>query len=176
MSFKSTVKGHELAFVSKLLAIFGAVEERQMRQLFSHLNDGQYGKIMTRMDREGLFYRTPEAKYLTSTRALLDKVNIQASVACFWAFLELKDRVRDFCVGEMPAVITMAAKASDYDLIPVTEKNTQLINDSAEDLPEATVRFLVTRDLNLLTQIERRMKNDYAILVDDNGVVETYEL
>ena len=176
MSFKSTVKGHELAFVSKLLAIFGAVEERQMRELFSHLNDSEYGKIMTRMDREGLFYRTPEAKYLTSTRILLDKVNIQSSVACFWAFLELKDRIRDFCAREIPAIITMAAKASDYDLIPVTGKNTQLINDNAADLPENTVRFLVTRDLNLLTQIERRMKNDYAILVDDNGVVETYEL
>ena len=34
----------------------------------------------------------------------------------------------------------------------------------------------MTRDLNLLTQIERRAKNDYAILVDDNGVVDTYEL
>jgi len=176
MSFKSIVKGHELAFVSKLLTIFGAVEERQMRQLFSHLSDSEYGKIMTRLYREGFFYRTPEAKYLTSTRVLLDKVNIQSSVACFWAFLELKDRICDFCIGETPAIITLAAKSTDYDLIPVTARNTQLINNSAEELPEKTVRFLVTRDLNLLTGIERRMKNDYAIHVDDRGVVETYEL
>ena len=30
--------------------------------------------------------------------------------------------------------------------------------------------------MNLLTDIDRRFKNDYAILVDENGVVETYEL
>lgn len=176
MSFKGMVKGKELAFVSKLLAIFGAVEEKQMRELFSHLNDSEYGKIMTRMRREGLFYRTPGAKYLSSTRILLDKVDISSSVACFWAFLTLKDRVDDFCAGEMPAIMTMASKATDYDLIPVSERSIQLINDGAEYLPEKTVRFLVTRDLNLLTDIDRRIKNDYAILVDENGVVETYEL
>ena len=61
-------------------------------------------------------------------------------------------------------------------LIPVSGENTEQINENAEELPERTVRFLVTRDLNLLTDIDRRFKNDYAILVDENGVVETYEL
>ena len=45
MSFKSMVKGHELAYVTKILAIFGAVEERQMQRLFSFLSDSEYGKI-----------------------------------------------------------------------------------------------------------------------------------
>lgn len=63
MSFKSMVKGHELAYVTKILAIFGAVEERQMQRLFSFLSDSEYGKIMTLLAREGQFYRTPDARY-----------------------------------------------------------------------------------------------------------------
>ena len=47
MSFKSMVKGHELAYVTKILAIFGAVEERQMQRLFSFLSDSEYGRIMS---------------------------------------------------------------------------------------------------------------------------------
>ena len=176
MSFRSTVKGHEIAFIAKVLAIFGAVEERQMRALFSHLSDDEYGKILMRMYREGMFYRTPDAMYLTCTRILLEKINIDASVICFWAFLELKDKIHDFFAGETPALVTLAAKNHDYDLIPVTVKTTQSINDTCEDLPEKTVRFLITRDLNLLIPVNRRLKNDYAILVGDDGVVETYEL
>lgn len=176
MSFKSMVKGHELAYVTKILSIFGAVEERQMQRLFSFLSDSEYGRIMTRLAREGQFYRTPDARYLTFSRLRFEKLNVSSSVDCFWAFLELKDRVQDFCAGEQPAIITMSAQTTDYDLIPVSGENTEQINENAEELPERTVRFLVTRDLNLLTDVERRFKNDYAILVDENGVVETYEL
>ena len=110
MSFKSMVKGHELAYVTKILAIFGAVEERQMQQLFSFLSDSEYGRIMTRLAREGQFYRTPDARYLTFSRLRFEKLNVSSSVDCFWAFLELKDRVQDFCAGEPPAIITMSAQ------------------------------------------------------------------
>ena len=176
MSFKSMVKNHELAYVTKIITIFGVVEERQMRRLFSFLSESEYGKIMTLLAREGQFYRTPDARYLAASRRQLDKLHISSSVDCFWAFLELKDRVHDFCAGEPPAIITMLAKTTDYDLIPISSENTKQVNDNAEELPERTVRFLVTRDLEFLTEIDRRIKNDYAILVDENGVVETYEL
>lgn len=176
MSFRSMVKNHELAYVTKILTIFGVVEEQQMRRLFSYLSDGEYGKIMTLLAREGQFYRTPDARYLAASRRQLDKLDIGGSVDCFWAFLELKDRVHDFCAGESPAIITMLAKTTDYDLIPISGKNAKQVNDNVVELPERTVRFLVTRDLEFLTEIDRRIKNDYAILVDGNGVVETYEL
>ena len=143
MSFKSMVKGHELAYVTKILAIFGAVEERQMQQLFSFLSDSEYGRIMTRLAREGQFYRTPDARYLTFSRLRFEKLNVSSSVDCFWAFLELKDRVQDFCAGEPPAIITMSAQTTDHDLIPVSGENTMQINENAEELPERTVRFVL---------------------------------
>lgn len=176
MSFRTLVKGSEFAYICKLMTIFGAVEERQMRRLYDFLDDKEYGRLMTRLKREGFFYRTPDARYLASTRIMLNKVNISASVDCFWAFLELKDKVHDFCAGEAPALISMATKASVYDMIPVTGKNAQQINDSIDEIPERSIRFFVTRDLDLLTGIERRIKNDYAIHVDEDGVLETYEL
>ena len=63
-----------------------------------------------------------------------------------------------------------------YDLIPVSSMNIALINEKADELPEQSVRFLVTRDLTLLNDIERRIQNDIALLVDENGVIGAYEL
>ena len=62
MTFARAVKNKELAYISRLLSIFGVVEERQMRLLFQHLEAKDYGKIMTRLHREGMIYRTPDAK------------------------------------------------------------------------------------------------------------------
>ena len=59
----------------------------------------------------------------------------------------VKDKVQDFCAGEPPALLTIAAKDHDYDLIPVNGKNIAFINSAADDVPERTVRYLVTNDL-----------------------------
>jgi len=176
MSFAKIVKNRELAYITKLLSIFGAVEERQMRELFSHLDDKEYGKIMARLHREGLVYRTPDAKHLTTSRYSLEKVDVPSSVRCFWAFIKIKNKVQDFCSGSAPAIITVASNSTDYDLIPVSSNNATQINESCEEIPEATVRFLVTENLELLRGIERRIHHDYALLVDDEGVAETFEL
>ena len=37
MTFARAVKNKELAYISRLISIFGVVEERQMRLLFQHL-------------------------------------------------------------------------------------------------------------------------------------------
>ena len=37
MSFATVVGDRQLAYITKILAIFGVVEERQMRELFSYL-------------------------------------------------------------------------------------------------------------------------------------------
>ena len=72
--------------------------------------------------------------------------------------------------------IHMDAKNKDYDLIPIKPNNINLINSTIDDIPERSVRFLVTRDLQLVANIDRRVKNDYVLLVGDDGVIETYEL
>lgn len=69
MSFKSMVKGHELAYVTKILAIFGAVEERQMQRLFSFLSDSEYGKIMTLLSAAFRSYRDRQGKHTRSLPA-----------------------------------------------------------------------------------------------------------
>ena len=63
MSFATVVGDRQLAYITKILAIFGVVEERQMRELFSYLPAAKYGRIMTRLSSEGLVYRTSDAKY-----------------------------------------------------------------------------------------------------------------
>ena len=64
MSFASKYRGKELTVMVKLLSVFGVVEVRQMRELFSHLDTKKYGKIMTLLHREGMVYTTPDAKHL----------------------------------------------------------------------------------------------------------------
>lgn len=82
----------------------------------------------------------------------------------------------DFCAAERPTLLTISTKTKEYDLIPVSSSNIALINEKADELPEQSVRFLVTRDLTLLNDIERRIQNDIALLVDENGVIGAYEL
>ena len=57
MSFASKYRGKELTVMVKLLSVFGVVEVRQMRELFSHLDTKKYGKIMTLLHREAWFIR-----------------------------------------------------------------------------------------------------------------------
>ena len=120
MSFASKYRGKELTVMVKLLSVFGVVEVRQMRELFSHLDTKKYGKIMTLLHREGMVYTTPDAKYLASNRMSAAKVDISSSVSCFWALISIKDSIQDFCAGEMPALLTVSATGFDYDLIPVS--------------------------------------------------------
>lgn len=176
MSFASKYRGKELTVMVKLLSVFGVVEVRQMRELFSHLDAKKYGKIMTLLHREGMVYTTPDAKYLASNRMSAAKVDISSSVSCFWALISIKDSIQDFCAGEMPALLTVSATGFDYDLIPVSEKALSLINDTCFELPDGVRRLLVMRSINDAVKIERRMKNDFVIVVGEDGVTGSYEL
>ena len=49
MSFASRIKGKEMACIVRILEIFGVVEQRQMRELFSRLSDEAYGKILSHL-------------------------------------------------------------------------------------------------------------------------------
>ena len=97
MSFASKYRGKELTVMVKLLSVFGVVEVRQMRELFSHLDTKKYGKIMTLLHREGMVYTTPDAKYLASNRMSAAKVDISSSVSClFGALISIKDSIQEF--------------------------------------------------------------------------------
>ena len=176
MSFATKSRKKELPFISRLLSIFGIVEERQMRILFSHLSPKNYGKIITLMHREGLVYFTPDGKYIASNETQARRSDRKSCVLCFWAFIKIRDMMQDFCAGEEPALVTVASYERDYDLIPITEDNLKLINDSIDEIPEHSVRYLITDDLQKIVGIDRRMKNDYLLHINENGEIETYEM
>ena len=83
MSFAGTVRNRELVYITKLLSIFGVVENKQMRKLFSHLEDSEYGKILGRLHREGMAYRVPDSAYLASSQFTANRVDKSVSVMCF---------------------------------------------------------------------------------------------
>ena len=56
MKFAYAARDREVAFIIRLLTIFGVVEQRQMRLLFNHLSNRSYGQILARLRREGLAY------------------------------------------------------------------------------------------------------------------------
>lgn len=56
MKFSNTVRRREVAFMIRLLTIFGVVEQRQMRLLFDHMSNRSYGQILARLRQEGLAY------------------------------------------------------------------------------------------------------------------------
>ena len=49
MKFSNTVRRREVAFMIRLLTIFGVVEQRQMRLLFDHMSNRSYGQILARL-------------------------------------------------------------------------------------------------------------------------------
>ena len=64
MKFSNTVRRREVAFMIRLLTIFGVVEQRQMRLLFDHMSNRSYGQILARLRQEGLAYFSPDGQFL----------------------------------------------------------------------------------------------------------------
>lgn len=176
MSFRKLVGSHELPTISMLLSLFGVVETEQMRRLFDHLTDSSYGRIIARMSREGMIYRSPEGKLMAGSPYPLKKCEPEESVLCFEVFIYIKDRIHDFCKGEAPAIVAIAAKNEVFDIIPVNEENLGIINEKSIELDEKTVRFLAVRDVSLVQDIQRRFKNDYVFCMKSDKTLGVYEL
>jgi len=176
MSFATTVKRHEFTFITRILTIFGIVEERQMRRLFKHLPDQKYGRIMMSLYRQGLVYYTPDGKYIASNEFQANRADRKSSILCFWAFIHIRNKVQDFCAGTAPALVTVAASDTDYDLIPLNEESIATINEMSEEIPAHTVRYLITDDLHKIVKVDRRIKNDYVLQISENGEIEIYEM
>lgn len=175
MTFAHLTKDREFAVMTKLLTIFGIVEARQMRELFSHLSDGQYGRIMAQMQREGLAYRTPDGRFLSTSRYSLQIAEKRDSVMCFWALIRVKNFLLDFCAGVSPAILSFTSKAADYDLIPINSRTKELLREEeppAKDL----VRIFVAEAMNEVSDIPTRKENDYIIVVEKDGTAQLYGL
>ena len=63
MKFAYAARDREVAFIIRLLTIFGVVEQRQMRLLFDHMSNRSYGQILARLRQEGcLLYTSPSPR------------------------------------------------------------------------------------------------------------------
>lgn len=175
MSFARKSKGNETATILQILSIMGAVEERQLRALFSHLSDQDYGKVLYHLQRVGAIYRSPDAVYVAMNRMAMDRTDVKSSVMAMWAFIHMKDKMLDFCAGNPPAVVTFTAHDRDYDLIPVAY-NISAVNESLTYTPDRTIRFLVVDSEHELSGLEFRFKNDYGVIVDGAGVRSILEI
>lgn len=176
MKFAYAARDREVAFIIRLLTIFGVVEQRQMRLLFNHLSNRSYGKILARLRREGLAYFSPDGQFLATSRYSLDHGKTLESVMVFWAFIKMRDNVLDFCASDPPAILSFSSAAKDYDLIPGSKQNIPAINAARTVVAEATVRLIVVDDLSTLDEVEPRLVNDYGILVGPNGVEQIYKM
>ena len=176
MKFSTATKDKEVAYITHLLSIFGIVEVRQMRMLFSHLSDAKYGKIMARLHQEGLVFHDPRGKYLSTSRYALNKAKIQDSVRTFWAFIKMKDKAKNFCSGEPPALISFSTGKTDCDMIPVNAENIGEVVSNTADMPENVRRLLIVTDMDELDSMTFRPKNDYVMEVSEDGNVEMYKM
>ena len=176
MKFAYAARDREVAFIIRLLTIFGVVEQRQMRLLFNQLSNRSYGQILARLRREGLAYFSPDGQFLATSRYSLDHGKTLESVMVFWAFIKMRDNVLDFCASDPPAILSFSSAAKDYDLIPGSKQNIPAINAARTVVAEATVRLIVVDDLSTLDEVEPRLVNDYGILVGPNGVEQIYKM
>ena len=176
MKFANAARGQEVVFIIRLLTIFGVVEQRQMRLLFDHMSNRSYGQILDRLRREGLAYFSPDGQFLATNRYSLDHGKTLESVMAFWAFIKMRDNVLDFCASEPPAILSFSSAAKDYDLIPGSRQNIPAINAARTMIPAATVRLIVTNNLDLLDEVEPRAANDFGILVGPDGVEQIYKM
>ncbi len=174
MTFANTVKGREIAYVTRLLNIFGVVEQRQLRSLFSHMSDGEYGLLLSRLNSEGMICWLKDGTELAASRLTAGRRS-KEKIRCFWAFIRLKDKIRDFCAADPPALASILTSKEDCLLIPVTDDNSGAINAHAASLPDETIRFFVARSIQDIDGIVPRGENDYVLLIDDAGATETYE-
>ena len=164
MKFSNTVRRREVAFMIRLLTIFGVVEQRQMRLLFDHMSNRSYGQILARLRQEGLAYFSPDGQFLATSRYSLDHGKTQEAIMAFWAFIQMRDHVLDFCASEPPAILSFSSADKDYDLISGSQRNIPSINASRTLVPEASVRLIVVDDMKSLDELIPRDDNDYGVL------------
>lgn len=94
----------------------------------------------------------------------------------FWAFIQMRDHVLDFCASEPPTILSFSSADKDYDLISGSQRNIPSINASRTLVPEASVRLIVVDDMKSLDELIPRDDNDYGVLTGSDGVEQIYKL
>ncbi len=176
MPFSKDFKGQELTVLIRLLTIFGVVEHRQLRMLLNYLNDSDYGKILSALKREGRVYISPDNRYVSLSKYAMNHSRKQDSICTFWAFIHLKNRVKDFCASEPPSILTFSSGIADFDLVPGSKQNIAAINAQADVISAATTRFIVVSSLDEKDALEPRPDKDYLVLIDQDHVSNIYAL
>ena len=135
-----------------------------------------YGQILARLRQEGLAYFSPDGQFLATSRYSLDHGKTQEAIMAFWAFIQMRDHVLDFCASEPPAILSFSSADKDYDLISGSQRNIPSINASRALVPEASVRLIVVDDMKSLDELIPRDDNDYGVLTGSDGVEQIYKL
>ncbi len=174
MKFANTARGQEVAYIIRLLTIFGVVEQRQLRSLFDFMSNRAYGEVLARIRMEGLAHFSKDGQFIATNRYSLDRGKTKDSVLAFWAFIKMRDYVKEFCASEPPAILSFNSDAKEYDLLPGSKQNIPAINADKGNVADNTVRLIVTDTMDILDEIEPRDTNDYAVLVGPNGVEQIY--
>ena len=176
MLFHLATKGKELPYISQLLSIFGIVEARQMRLLFSHLTDYRYGKIMARLHQEGMIYYESGGRYLCSRGYTLDPTRMQGSIRAFWVLIKLKDKAKGIFAGDPPALLSFSTGNTDYDMVPVNTGDLEKIAICPRYLPKDVRRLLIVSSMDETDGFAFRPQNDYVVEVSEDGDVQMYKM
>ena len=176
MPFSQAYKGRELAVITQILAIFGVVEQPQLRQFFDYMNDNEYGKVLSVLKREGLAYFTSDGRYVSTSRYAMNYEKCQDAVMTFWAFIHFRDYIQDFCACDPPSILTFAYENKNCDLIPGNPANIAAINAQADEILEKSIRFIVVNDPHDAEYLVPRLKNDYLVLLESNQVKKICKL
>lgn len=143
---------------------------------WNYMSNRSYGQILARLRQEGLAYFSPDGQFLATSRYSLDHGKTQEAIMAFWAFIQMRDHVLDFCASEPPAILSFSSADKDYDLISGSQRNIPSINASRTLVPEASVRLIVVDDMKSLDELIPRDDNDYGVLTGSDGVEQIYKL
>lgn len=174
MYYSRIYRGSEFTLVVRILSAFTVIEERQLRIFFRRLRTGNYGKVVSRLKREGLIRFSENGRYVIGSGFAPENDRKRDSVLVFWSFIHLWERIEDFCGADPPSIVSFLSAGKDFDLLPGTPRNIPAINQQADTILESTVRFIATGDLKDLAELQLRPANDYLILVDSDGSCTTY--
>ncbi len=169
MEFTKVYRHQELAAIAKLLSVFGIVEERQLRKLFVHLKDKEYGRLLSAIKREGFVSFFSEGRYIAAPNFIPEPAKSRDSILVFWCFIHFRSRIEDFCGSDPPTLLTFSSEDKECDLIPGTPANVAAINAQADQINSEVRRFIVTRTKDDVSGVELRPSNDYLVFVDDEG-------
>lgn len=176
MSLASMSKGKETETISAMLSIFGIVETRQLRKMFEHLKDAQYGAIIARMHRQHMLWYGYGGKYVALSEHAAKYVDVDKSVMMCWAFLAVKHLVREISSGDGPTFLTFTGRRKEYDLICLNRDTREEIIHNAPRTGDRIRRIFVCSDMSETDGLVFRTALDRVFLVTESGEIEQYEL